>query len=187
MHNNILPLWPWYSLLPCISFSSLSTYKVFIGHLPTFYIIINHPCSHHSHRHLTLASQPISQTNFNNQSRFMMCDFIELYDDSWYDPNALYAMPIRGECFTMESYVKALCTLALGAWMIISAIMLLYIKLKDTYQASQSPRRDWESPSSYIFRAGGQPLERKPCPRRNYVTKDVQVDNRRAEKRRRVL
>jgi len=116
-----------------------------------------------------------------------MCDSIELYDDSWYSSNALYTMPIPGECVTMETYVKALCTLALGAWMSFSAILLLYFKLKDTYQAWQRPRRDRESPFSYIFMAGGQLFERKPSPRRNYVTKDVQWNNYRAEKWRRIF
>lgn len=86
----------------------------------------------------------------------------------------------------MESYVKALCTIALGAWMSISAILLLYFKLKDTYQAWQRPRLDRESPFSYIFVAGGKPFERKPCLKNNYVTKDVQLDSNRSEKRRRI-
>lgn len=116
-----------------------------------------------------------------------MCDFFESYENSWYDLNAHYTTSMLGDCAIMETYVKALCTLALGAWMFVSTTMLLYITLKDTYQASQRPRRDRKSPFSYIFRAGGQLFEEKPCPKRNYVTKDVQWENRRAEKRRRIF
>ncbi len=109
-----------------------------------------------------------------------MCNVVY---DAWYNLNTPYTMPTYEDYVAMEPFsgvLKDFRMLALVVWVFIGAMMLLDSALMKVYQAWQKRRRDRKSPFFYVFQAGGCSLERKPCPRKNYITEGAQADDWRA-------